>query len=252
MEWLDEVVKKSRNNLAVALAGAAVTDSTCKPEFVEQPNGTQTRRRRRRGPIQELGAERRKGTPQEPTPLALFFGDRQNPRHPAAGDNGATTRVWNERRLHRGGVAPRGCRAGASVRRGRGLSNRASDARPYWNETALDFIQDADPDLMLLAEMHLKRDKAKDYLGPVGRLGWDATIGPAHQSSKSEVGSNGGVAAAVHRRWVSSAWPDTLDAKGHVVPYYDLIGRTIRLGVVDFHALVACFACQEVLGGRNC
>ncbi len=88
-------------------------------------------------------------------------------------------------------------------------------------------------------------------MSPISSAGWNATIGPARQSPNSPSGSNGGVAVATHSRWCSTAWPDTLDGRGHISPYCDLAGRTFRVDGRDIHVLVAYFDCHDGLGGRN-
>ncbi len=55
----------------------------------------------------------------------------------------------------------------------------------------------------------------------------------------------------VHKRWVSTAWPDTVDRHGRVGPFHDLIGRTVRLDGVELSLLAAYFNCHDGIGGGD-
>ncbi len=129
----------------------------------------------------------------------------------------------------RGGRKKRGTRAGARVRRGRGDHFSAAAGRnrfeiyfgnaTSWSEQAEDHVMNLGVDAFLGAEIHLKRNEVSSLLKNAGRAGWEATVGPAQQSSLSERGSNGGVVAMVHSRWCSAPWAIASDDEGRLGPF---------------------------------
>ncbi len=120
-----------------------------------------------------------------------------------------------------------------------------------WNKSNGDFVFNLRADAILLAEVHLKKDRTHELLADAGRLGWSATIGPARQSANSTTGSNAGVAACIHGRWQDLAWPDCVDHRGRVGPYSDLVGRSVRLDGLDLQIMSAYFDCHDGVLGRN-
>ncbi len=147
------------------------------------------------------------------------------------------------------------------MRRGRGADRSAAAGRQYidlffanvsvWNEAVEEHVFGLDADVILLAECHLKRGQAERALAPAGRHGWNATIGPAQQSAKSESGSNGGVLAMSHCRWGSTCWPDATDDRGRVGPFHDLVGRSVNIDGISTEVMAAYFECGEGVTGRN-
>ncbi len=165
------------------------------------------------------------------------------------------------RRPRGGRHSARGCRAGRRVRRGRVGTASAAAARgrfdifmgnvSVWGDKSAGHVLGLDADALLIAETHAKIGSSREVLGALGRSGWNATMGPAQQSCRSERGSNGGVLAAVHNRWHSSPWATTADSKGRIGPYHDLVGRTISLAETEVNLMVAYFDCYEGLEGAN-
>ncbi len=249
-------VKKARNALATALAGEVDLLATVCPRLVDGSACGGKRPVRRRPRIQPPMDQRALKPPRAPVPLGLA-GWSTAPAATVA----STSMQCSGERSHRGGRMPRGRRAGARVRRGRGEALSAAAARgsfkiflgniTCWSEAARDYVFGLDADALLLAEVHVKSHECKKVLSPAGLNGWNITLGPAKQSALSESGSNGGVASLVHKRWHSSAWTDTVDRKGHIGPFFDLVGRTVQLDEVEVGIMVAYFDCKEGVSGSN-
>jgi hypothetical protein len=264
IDMLQAAVKRSRNSLAVAIARAPVEVAAERPVFKDQLEAEAPQRRRRRARIQDpLAARALAAAGRDPhwLPAHAPVGRSWPAPIPAAGNGTAERQRPPAERKYRGGRRVRGNRAGARVRRGRGLHSSAAAGRRHieiffanitlWNEAAEDHLKGIEADVVLLAEVHLKRDGVGKALTLAGRHGWEATVGPAQQSAKSEAGSNGGVLAMTHCRWRSDSWPDTVDHKGRVGPYHDIVGRTICIDGICVEVMVAYFEGGEGVLGRN-
>ncbi len=254
------ISKRAREALVRKLADAAAEDVTTRPTFAEQQRDSEPARLKRRAVVQLPREQREKGVPTVPVPLELCFqgaptteADLANSAHRTA----STRRT----RGARGGRAYRGCRAGRRVRRGRFAGDGATPPSgtfdiffaniTAWSKTNGDFVLNLRADAVLLAEVHLKRERTHELLAEAGRMGWNTTIGPARQSANSATGSNAGVAACIHGRWQDFAWPDCTDHRGRIGPYSDLVGRSVRLNGFDLQIMSAYFDCHDGVLGRS-
>ncbi len=274
-------IKKAKDKLAWRVYEAETTEAGNGPVFAEgdQVRGSTRTIKRRRPRIQALRTAREaalrppareqdavgghRGCNQTPTDSERAQQGTTDVPMPPSAPRGVTSQRQGQgvRLRPRGGLRTRGRRAGKNVRRGGqppfSVAGRQGTVPVFfanvtqWSEHAENYLVGCGDDAVLAAELHVKRRDVDKVLKLAGKNGWNATVGPARQSTKSLPGSNAGVLAQVHGRWRSTPWAECVDQRGHVGPWHNLIGRSATINGIEVQLMSGYFDCQEGLSGTN-